>query len=254
MVWIKPWTAKWNEGWKGSFAIKNSVVGPAANSLAWYDFSNTTYLNLSSTSINSAIDRSGHGNNTGTQTTTKRPVYTTNQQNGLSVAVFTGSSVQTLALPSALYTLPGAANEIYIIGKRNVEDASLQALSTFTKTGTTRQSIFYEATAGNVDFRNDAGDIGTVSSTGNTNTNFQIFHAYFIPTNSVNIETNNTHLGSNTNGAAHSDADAGFIGSKGDASLYLTGGIGEIIYYNRTLSTAERSQTYTYLSNKWGIP
>jgi len=218
---------------------------------AWYDFSDSNYLTLVSTAITQALDRSGNGSHTAVQgTATARPTFTTGSQNGLPVAVFDGGD--TLALPSALYAITNGNSTIFTVAKRTTETASQECVLVFSQTGVTRTNqLTFSGTSGSVLYRNNtvAND---VTATGNTNTNYSILYGRHSGTTQA-ISVNNGTEVTNTNATNASTTDMATIGASQGTALYLTGGIAEILVYNRALTAAEIVQVNRYLSNKWGI-
>lgn len=218
--------------------------------VAWYDFTQTQYLTLSSTAITQALDRSGNGNHTAVQgTSTKRPTFTASQLNGLSCATFDGGD--TLALPSALYSVGASANTIFIVANRTTEAGTAAYPLNMSIAGTQAYYLRFNTTAGEVLFLNVAAGSGAAVKTGNTNTNYQILMGRRSGTTQA-VAVNNGAETTNTS-ATNVTADAAYIGSLNDTSSYLTGGIAEILIYNRSLSTAEITQVNNYLANKYGI-
>lgn len=248
MGWVINWTEKWNINWKTNFAVKATATFVTTGLVAWYDFSDSSQLNLTSTSINSALDKSGHGNNTGTQTSTKRPIATANQQNGLQTGVFTGSSAQTLAGASALFTLPSGANTMFIVAKRNTDASSVATMfDQGTTTSTNNHGLFY-TDLGQLDFVSG----GQLKINGLSVTNYNVFCGSYNGTTGLSIQVNNGIKITNLAGATVGSITVGFIGSTGDTTTYLTGGIGEMLFYNRQLTSDEMVTMNNYLINKWG--
>lgn len=238
-----------------SAAVGSGVANFSPNRLsglsAWYDFTKSEFLTLSATAITQALDRSGNGNHTAVQgTSTKRPTFASNQLNGLPLATFDGGD--TLDLPSALYVLPNGAWTVFVVSKRNSETANANRLVSFTEGGLERANLSYGSAAGNVGFASRTAAGGGVASTGNTNTNYQILTAFRSGT-TQSVQVNNGTATTNSGGLSESGIDAGHIGSLADASGYLTGGIAEILLYNRALTAGEIVQVNTYLSRKYAI-
>lgn len=252
MGWVRNHTKDWTDTWSTGFMPRGDIV-PSFGLLAWYDFSNSAYLTLSATAITQALDRSGNGNHTAVQgTATARPTYATGSLNGLPVATFDGGD--TLVLPSALYAIPGAANTVFAVAKRNTESGATAVIIQYSDTpDVSRNSLSFNSTAGEVLFRNDAGAGSAITNAGNTNTNYQILMGSFNGTTGLAVSVNNNTATTSTTGAVDSTIDRAYIGSRTGSSLFLTGAIGEIIVYNRLLSASESAQVYRYLSNKWGI-
>lgn len=225
-----------------------SSAGVIHNGLvAWYD-ATTTSLGA----VASWPDKSGSGNNATQATGGQQPVNTSSILNGKNVLLFTAASSQTLLLPSALYAIPNAANTIFAVAKRNTETAAQNEIICFSQTGVTRTNqIVYSATSGNIMYRNNGA--GTdLTLTGAVNTNYQIIYGRHSGATQA-ISINNGIEVTNSSGANVATTDIAAIGSSQGTTLYLNGGIAEILIYNRSLSVAEINQVESYLSAKWGV-
>ena len=214
--------------------------------LAWYDA-----LSLSPGALTVWPDSSGNGYDTTSQgTSTKRPTVTANQFNGQQTVLFDGGD--TLALPAGLYTLTQGDHTIIALAKRNSENATIQRVLGAAAGATSRIQFGYTATAGQCNFACNSGGTA-VSSSGNTNTNYQLIVGRKTGTTQF-ISVNNTNSNSDSNGTNVSGTDTFFIGSNRDTDRYLTGGIGEIRIYGYSLSTAEISTELTDMVARWGGP
>ena len=214
--------------------------------LAWYDA-----LSLSAGALTVWPDSSGNGYDTASQGTgTKRPTVTANQFNGQQTVLFDGGD--TLALPEGLYTLTQGDHTIIALAKRNLENATIQRVLAAAAGVTARIQFGYTATAGLCNFACNAGGTA-VTSSGNTNTNYQLIVGRKTGTTQF-ISVNNTNSNSDSNGTNVSGTDTFFIGSNRDADRYLTGGIGEIRIYGYSLSTAEIRTELDDIVSRWGGP
>lgn len=228
----------------GNGGISAAKLG---NPIAWYDFSNAGSLTLVSSAITQALDRSGNGNHTDVQgTTTSRPTWSAAQLNGLPTATFDGGDL--LILPSTLYSVPNGPNTVFSIAKKNTEDGNTQIVVWAGNTGT-QWGSFYSANTGTVSYR----QTGTLDNTGNTNTNYQLLEGDYNGIATINNRVNGGTATTAGTGIVKSDISTMAIGARTPNLLFLTGGIGEIIIYNRQLSAAEISLVSAYLANKWGV-
>lgn len=219
--------------------------------LAWYDFTESAYLTLSSTAITQALDRSGNGNHTDVQGTAgARPTFAANQLNGRSLATFDGGD--TLVLPSALYSLPNGNNTVAMVAKRNTEAGTTTSIFNMTEGGLDRYATNFASASGRLAFLSSTGVANVLVQDGNTNTDYQIILCKRSGT-TQSISVNGGTATTNTGGASEAGVDAAYIGSKGGASQFLIGGIAEIIFYNTDLTTGQDLLLNTYFSNKYGI-
>lgn len=230
----------------GSSGSKNPNYVPVTNNIqAWFDASDLSTIDVDTTFTWS--DKSGNGNDA--TATTTQPASGATTENGKNVLDFDGS--ESLTLPSALYTIPTGDNTIFVAAKRTSEDASLDAVLGMGESGVNNgYFLVYSSAAGSVIFRNRQ-IAGTVTSTGNTNTDFQILRGRRSGTTQAVSVNNGTEVTAAT-ATDPTTVDIALIGNSASASLFLDGSIGEIIIYNRSLSTAEYTQVENYLANKWG--
>lgn len=224
-------------------------------SFAWYDTSTSNYLTLDGTSITQFLDRSGNGNDTAVQGTgTAQPTWDDDGLNGKGVATFDGGD--TLALPAALYSIPNGNNAVFAVAKRNTEAGVGAMILSFNEgagSGGGREFLAFSTAAGNTYFQNFTADAGSgCIVTGGTNTNYNIFSAFRSGT-TQSLSRNDGTTTANTAADSEIGIDRGYIGAMDATNRPLTGGIAEILIYNRALSAAEITQVEIYLANKWGI-
>lgn len=237
----------------GIIASSYPIV-PASGLQAWYDFTAAKFLTLSSTAITQALDRSGNGNNTAVQgTAAARPTFTAGELNGLPTALFDGGD--TLALPSALYTIPSGPNTLFAVSK-NTDNLSARRVLAMTDAGNGRYRMGYGTAAGGISattmsFSNTTTNTIGVDNTGSVNPNYQIISCFRTGT-TESISINNATAVTNTL-AGDITATGAFIGSQGGTIVFLVGGIAEILIYNRALNSTEIIQVNRYLSQKYAI-
>ena len=238
-----------------SFSSLPSAISGLA---VWYDFSSVVggvptaaaYLTLSGTAITQALDRSTSANDTAVQgTATARPTFATSQLNGKSLATFDGGD--TLLAPAALYTLPTGNWTFIAVAKRDTEAGTSQAILSFADVGiSVRSHISFSATAGSVSFRHNASTLSTV--TDGRNTTYQILTAFRSGT------TQSLAVAGGTPVSPTTATDPGAItrlsiGTIDGSVNPLTGGVAEIIMYNRALTGAEILSVELYVAEKYGL-
>lgn len=212
---------------------------------AWYDAA-TTPLGA----VASWADRSGKGNSATQGTGGLQPINTAGQKNGLPCLLFNGSN---LVLPAALYPLPNGGNSIFCVSARTSETGASDFLFNFsTGSGGLDNFLAYDNAAGQVDYRNFNAGGTQATINGLTNTNFQILMGSFNGTTAETVASNNGIAGTNT-GSAVATIDRAWIGARTNGGTSHIGPIGEIIMYNRLLSSAETILVNRYLSAKWAI-
>ena len=221
-------------------------IGGKSALSAWYDFTSSAYLTLLSTAITQALDRSGNGNHTAEQGTgTLRPTFTSNQKNGLPAAVFDGGD--SLTLPAALNSIPNGDNTTFVVSTTSI-DNSVQRLVSIGTAANGRYNVSFNSSANTIQFANNVN----VYTSPVTKTNYNILMGRLSGVNQY-VAFNNSTAATNASGAYNSDSDLGTIGSTREISQFLTGGIAEILIYNRSLTAAEILQVNRYFSNKYGI-
>jgi hypothetical protein len=220
---------------------------------AWYDFSDANYLTLVSTAISQVLDKSGNGNNSDVQSTgTKRPTLTAAALNGLSVATFDDGDTLIATAATSLFAIAGGASTVFSVAKRQSEDAVNDQIYMLGEGTSQRNAMRFESTAGSIRYLSRTADAGGLTSTGHTNTNYQIIMGRRSGTTQA-LAVNGGAEATNENGQDEPDISRLYIGSRGDIDAFLTGGIAELLFYNRSLSAAERNIVGLYLANKWGL-
>lgn len=218
---------------------------------AWYDFTNSMFLTLSSSAITQALDRSGNGNNTAVQgNATFRPTYTLNRINGLPDAVFDGGD--NLLLSSSLFGITNGSNTIFAVAKRSIESSAANVVTSAVQIGVTRTlQVTYSATTGSAIYRNNATN-SDVTFTGATNTNYQVLVGHHSGvTQGINV---NSGTEITNNSGANTNITNGWQIGASNGGTFLTGDIAEMLIYNRSLSQAEISQITQYFYNKYNLP
>lgn len=225
------------------FTPKNLYGG-----LAWYDASITPVG-----AVSSWTDQFGNGNAATQGTGGQQPICTANQQNGLSTLLFVGSSSQTLVLPSALYPFPQGAGTVFTVAN-STNNSAAGVVYRFATGGNSGQGKILFGNNNNtgsttqITFANGNGLVGVQGA--GTNTAYQVITGYHLGTSeqiTINSSTSSDNSGGNGSGVA-----SGYIGSNNNATLFLTGGIGELIFYSRALSSTEITAVQSYLKQKWG--
>jgi len=208
--------------------------------LVWLDAADTSY----NASTGTWADKSGAGRNFSQGDVNNRPIVSAVTQNGRTVLEFDGS------------------NDQLIHNSNFLQIANCTLFAAFRRLGNTFGGVI--ASSGNSDrspgilidstrgvirgFSNlalaGAGAVDTFNITSGTVTD----GAAVIFTNGTQIATSaasNTLLADQTTTA---------VGSyRTTAANYMNGYIGEIMAYNRVLSTAERQRVERALGRKWGI-
>jgi len=112
--------------------LPTRISGGAA---LWLDASDTSTITESSGSVSQWNDKSGNSYNFPQGTGSAQPTTNATTQNGKNVLDFDGSD--SLVGPSGLYSIPSGDNTMFVVSKRNVEDATSQRMMTFEDGGAT---------------------------------------------------------------------------------------------------------------------
>ncbi len=231
-----------------------------ANCSLWLDgadsstmFQNTTGtvpVTSSGSTVSLWRDKSVSANHA--SNTTAQPTVTFRAQNGYNVVNFSGSQYLTLSTT----TMPTGTTQCSFFFVTRTTSSGVQVFFTYGQdpnTGGRNPQFYYNTNVLNTD---------TYGASGlSDNTNF--LNSYVITsctfTNS-NIAWDNgslfsggsTALTLNT-GTGWASIGVGRIPPGNVLAYYLTGQIGEIIIFNRALSTSERQTVEGYLTWKWGL-
>ena len=197
-------------------------------------------------------DKSGKKNHATQATGSQQPICTANQLSGKNTLLFTGSSSQTLVLPSTVYSIPNGNNTTFVVAKRSTEDGNLVFPLFLTQMDvSSTHHVAFSAVAGRILYRNNGSSVNLISD-GNTNTNYQIITGMHNGS-TQSLAVDNRAATTDSSGGDTSATNMAHIGSAQGTAFFLTGGIAEIIIYNKALSASQIIDMKRYLGNKWGI-
>ncbi len=225
--------------------LRREVIKPRKK--AWY---NAVGLALGATS--QLPDISGNGLHSLVQATAnKQPNNTAAQKDGRPALVFDNGD--TLALPPSLYPLMNGAHTYLVVAKRATEAAATDVMVSFTEGGNYRGFVRFESTSGQINFAGNTSGSSSATQTGLTNTEFEIVLGRRRgPTQALSVNGGAENV--NAFGASEDGIDAAYIGSRADIDSYLAGSIGEIIFYDYSLTAMEARMELQEASQRWGIP
>ncbi|MEM6602522.1 MAG: LamG-like jellyroll fold domain-containing protein [Pseudomonadota bacterium] len=220
--------------------IKNT--GP----LAWYDASDIDSITHTSNSVSQWNDKSGNNNHAIQATSESRPLTNTDKQNNFNVLTFDGVN-DFLSLPAGAINILGGAYTVIAVARDNT--TVNRRIVNFANSGTIA-GLRYKTGAGTVEF--SSGSFNGVSGSGFTRSDYNVIVG----------RREGTTLGVSVNGGAEvtnslatdAMATSGAIGRFSESNADpLSGTIGEIIIYNRSLTPSEISAIVSSLKKKWGI-
>ncbi len=215
--------------------------------LAWWDFSSSDYLTISSGKITQANDRSNQGRHLKQTTSTNQPTHDTNAINGLSAAGFSGNQWMT---PDNTFTIPNAIS-IFIVFKTTTlaeklitGSDSYQADFQLTGAGAPRWqlqggagSAYLQGGAANTDWRYTWMIRGQATET----------YAGFISPNTTLTQNITLTIQSMTTPGKY------WVGTRNDLALPFNGQIAEVIYYGQLIEGTDRTDIVNYITTKYGI-
>ncbi len=227
----------------------------------WLDGADTSSasMSFSGSNVTSWIDKSGSGNTV--SAASSQPTYTSNVQNGLGALTYNGT--QNLGT--------GSINATQFAGDtKNFTCYCVFSLNN-TNNVTNNSAPFCWANGGGtprIAFTAFIGGTGTMMDVGSTNfrtifsspvlstNNTFYFMSYSKNGGSTQLNINGSNLASATGqdtatitGSYSFNVGNGFSNSQ----YYMRGNIGEILFFNSTLSTSNFQAIEGYLAWKWGL-
>ena len=230
----------------------------------WYDASDGLQFNpngTNGTNITQWSDKAAIAHNAapiGGPST--RPTVTTNYQNGKTVLYFDGGDGLSVNMSTYLQSLTGSTfivvGKVTSLGTTNQEQHFIEGAN-----GTTPLDAYSLILNGSTGYNVFVAG-GKATSNATADTNFHIHTVVFNGSGATNSDklkhrfdgvektlTFSQNVGTTTSAVINTLA----IGAQGDSTAFLTGYIGEILLYTRTLTQSEITNTESYLKNKWGI-
>lgn len=231
----------------------------------WFDFSDLTTLfqdtgatspvTASGQSIARINDKSGNSRNASQSTPAAQPTYTTTSTiNGVAVGSFDGgdrlgtSAVDFTATNQVeiwgVVRSTSTANDQHFWGNRNASTGSIVMTHS---SGTNAPYIFAQGNVGNSSI---LGAINSVASIRRGIGNFAL------STNEVDLYVDgvlaNGVRSFNSNNTGNFGNLSWCVGARSDGAAPFTGLVGELLAFNRLLTTNEAANLSTYLKAKWG--
>lgn len=181
-------------------------------------------------------DQSGQGNDLTQATAGSRPTLKVNIQNGRPVLRFLAATLQYM--DTTAFTLSQPTTAIFAGNITNTNGKLTDAITVINR------RMFQCASAG-ATLRVHAG--ASVDLACNPGT-FSYKAAIWNGTSSLNQQDDGTQTG---DCGANNSTGIRIGAGGGTISSYMTGDIGEIIFYNRALTTAELNQLRGYIRQRW---
>lgn len=200
-------------------------------------------------------DKSGNGNDVVQTTTSKKPSYQLDVQNGLPVVRFAGTD--DVLTGGDILDLHNSSSTLYVVGKSTLNSGGYVGKAALLN-APGRYSMVYAGGNLRGDYGNDIGAQNVVVA--RTHGSFEIVGQILKRDGDANrLRANGTEMGS----TAFADDTAsdwdnvwefivGGFGPDG-SNLPLTGDMAEIVKINRALNISETTLLESYFSAKWGI-
>jgi len=219
-----------------------------SNLMLWLDAADPESLDLCGNTVVRWYDKSGLGRHASQATATRRPVFQSNQWNGLPGIKWDGVDDNlcntNFGYPTnGLSTLFVVYNLTSIVTDQRVFDINGNFYGNFISPSSTGDALLGLATGGR-------------RTTLARSTGWRMYSLRYAGSGSA-IWRNGTAqatslvgtMGSNATGTSYTLGN----NSGGTNSLMFSGHIGEIIMYSNNLSTYQHQQVEGYLANKWGF-
>lgn len=234
-----------------------------SGNVLWLDASDdTTIIKDGSNLVSQWDDKSGQGNNATQGTGVEQPVYGSNTINGRNVLTFDDTNSENMLISSFGSFMSGSDKVCTVFTVFKHRETASQYMWGFGRS--TNDAPIYAAQISSSQTykpqkRDDASSIKTPEGSTAITTGTAYIAAQVIDSTGTDVDV----YINGTQDIAAGDIDVGtttidefMVGGVPFASapfLPWNGDIGEIIIYNRSLSTEEITQVNNYLSNKWGI-
>lgn len=218
------------------------------------DANDVTTITHSGGAVSQWDDDSPSENNATQGTGSKQPVYTLNVFGGLPALFFNGSS-SSMALDSIPVTGTDPRT-VFVVAR--AEAGTNNGLISFTDDFSEGTGSIWALTAeigirylnstyiADSDSMIHATDASIATATNAASSNVDDTILYKNGAVIVDSSPSTAAIDTNENGSCT-------IGDQTNSSNYIHGEIGEILVYDRVLTTDERNSVHTYLSDKWGI-
>lgn len=246
-------------GWKWGLQSNLGLTTPlnVPNCVCWYDASDSSTITLSGSSVTAWNDKSTSANNLAPPATAARPTYTATQ-NGKNVVSFSGTQYLAMGTMTNMPTTTGAFS-VFVVGRSTINTPSQYFFRFGDNDGITGGSFELYINNGNNGLYQDYYNTTASSTTTNVINSYFIF-SQTATTSATSPFLNGTAFTTITNYSYTLARARGVVGARSfgggpgfSAISGLIGTIGEIIVYDRQLTSTERQSIESYLSSKWNI-
>lgn len=223
----------------------NDVPPQVPGLLAWYDMSTQEYLSVASGFISVLFDRSGNNYHAIQTTASRQAEFIAFVQNSLGIARFSGADSYPLNTVVGDAMLSDCT--VLAVSKQNV--ASENGSIVMARNGNDPiTGIQYNSGTNKSRYWSKGSDT-VVGGFDN-----QTFHSFALNQYSATFDSwrDGVVVDSGDNSGVIVSKQA-YIGATRETVENLTGDVGEVIFYNRSLLSSEMTTIFNYLSEKWGL-
>ncbi|WP_152051821.1 phage head closure protein [Tautonia marina] len=231
-----------------NFGIYDDPNPPVTSGLRlWLSSSVAEYIVSSGGLVSQWTDRSGNGNHLTQGTAVNQPTTGTRTLNGRNALDFDGTN-DFMLLPSALHSIPGANNTVFVVALSDTGAGSGGAQALLRGDTTNFQMQFNPGSA-RIENRNHTST--NVFTTVTKNATANIFAQ--CRNGSALTACFNTTQTVNASGANNVTVTGIGLGGSATGTQPFNGLIAEVLVYNRALTLAEANQVATFLKDKWNV-
>jgi len=234
--------------------------GPAAGSVAWYDFSSTSYYTLSDADVTAAVDRSGSGNTLGVLAGMESPhIKTVNGMTGLDCDTPADPGLG-IAEPVAGLTSTTQVH-VFIVYQRDEGNyvAGWENLISYNNAAWGNGWRLFNGKTPSATLKADvdgyaAGELAPGTATDTGAAVYKILELKWTGgSTELKTRVDEGAYGTDSSAPASTNYTAAqlTLGNSMGGGYSAEGTIGEVIIYNEVLSDADRNQTRAYLADKW---
>jgi hypothetical protein len=231
---------------------------PTSGLTCWYKADNGAIL--SSGSVTSWIDVSGSGSTASQTTSSAQPTFNSSAINGLPAVIFNGSS-DYLNMPAGFSNFASGVS-IFVVVNPTAASPYYNTFLDFANTTNygTNAIQLVQPSGTNLSFQqfDSVGNVYSVtSSSAITTGSYRLFEVTHDGTaigtmyaNAVQIAQNTAMSSTSSLNPAHN-----FLACQVNGGVnYFTGGIAEVLIYNRLLTNSQRLGVEQYLVGRYGFP
>ena len=227
-----------------------------ASLAAWYDASTSANLSLFGSSVAALSDKSGKANNLAQPASSREPTYTATGINGLGSIVFAGAQYLLSANTAFSTNLFNESTVFAVANQTNTVDSSILWSGAYLADPRWNLRLS-ETGVSHFDANNKesgrlaAADKPTGAALWTASGSFGK-HAQFLRKNG-NLLASDAGPTASASGSYPLALGETVSAQGGTASYPFSGQIGEVVVYNRALSSAESAEVEGYLACKWGL-